>query len=42
MKFDSFIFDIDGVLIDTSQSFTKSVIEAIQVATSSSQYSEYE
>ena len=42
MKFDSFIFDIDGVLIDTSQSFTKSVIEAIQVATSSSQFTENE
>ncbi len=35
MKYDAFIFDIDGVLIDTSQSFSKAVLKAVSIATGS-------
>ena len=42
MKYDAIIFDIDGVLIDVSQSFTKAVIEAVKYATGSNRFSEHE
>jgi HAD superfamily hydrolase (TIGR01549 family) len=34
-KYDGFVFDIDGVLIDTSQSFRTAVIRAVAFATNS-------
>lgn len=36
MNYDAFIFDVDGVLIDTSQSFSSAVLNAIEQMTHSS------
>lgn len=38
MKYDGFIFDIDGVLLDTSRSFNSAVVEAVTFATNSNQF----
>ncbi len=35
MKYDAYIFDVDGVLIDTSHSFTEAVLHAVRVGTGS-------
>ncbi|MFQ6677602.1 MAG: HAD family hydrolase [Fidelibacterota bacterium] len=40
MKYDGFIFDIDGVLLDTSQSFTQAVLLAVKTATGSGLFNE--
>lgn len=38
MNYDAYIFDVDGVLIDTSQSFSLAVIYAVEKATASTQF----
>ena len=38
MKHDAYIFDVDGVLIDTSTSFSEAVVLAVEIATGSSQF----
>lgn len=38
MNYDAYIFDVDGVLIDTSQSFSSAVIYAVEKATTSTQF----
>ena len=38
MNYDAYIFDVDGVLIDTSQSFSSAVIYAVEKATASTQF----
>lgn len=40
MKYDAFIFDIDGVLLDTSKSFNQAVLLAVKTATGSSRFLE--
>ena len=42
MKYDSYIFDIDGVLIDTSQSFNQAVLEAVKTETGSDRFTSQE
>lgn len=38
MKYDGFIFDVDGVLIDTSQSFNSAVLEAVAFISGSDRF----
>ena len=38
MRYDGYIFDIDGVLLDTSRSFIAAVVEAVSYATSSAAF----
>jgi phosphoglycolate phosphatase-like HAD superfamily hydrolase len=38
LNFDAYIFDVDGVLIDTSQSFSSAVLYAVEKATASSRF----
>ena len=38
MKYDGFIFDIDGVLLDTSRSFNSAIVEAVAFATNSNRF----
>jgi len=38
MTYDAFIFDVDGVLLDTSQSFNQAVLLAVKIATGSSRF----
>jgi phosphoglycolate phosphatase-like HAD superfamily hydrolase len=42
LSYDAVIFDVDGVLIDTSCSFTAAVVDAVWVATGSSSFTETE
>jgi HAD superfamily hydrolase (TIGR01548 family) len=42
LRYDAVIFDVDGVLIDTSRSFTAAVVDAVRVATESSRFTEIE
>tara|TARA_B100000700_G_C14977118_1_gene824436 strand:+ start:803 stop:1606 length:804 start_codon:yes stop_codon:yes gene_type:complete len=38
MKYDAFIFDVDGVLIDTSKSFAQAVLHAVRVGAGSKDF----
>ncbi len=38
MNYDGYIFDIDGVLLDTSRSFSSAVLEAVTFATNSDRF----
>lgn len=42
MRYDGYIFDIDGVLLDTSRSFITAVVEAVSYATSSTAFASEE
>ena len=42
MNYDAFIFDVDGVLIDTSKSFSSAVIYAVEIETESTQFQMHE
>jgi phosphoglycolate phosphatase-like HAD superfamily hydrolase len=42
LSYDAIIFDVDGVLIDTSRSFTAAAVDAVQVATGSTRFTKYE
>ncbi len=38
MRYDAVIFDVDGVLVDTSRSFTAAVVDAVTTATGSQRF----
>ena len=38
MTVDAIIFDVDGVLLDTSESYTAAAVEAVSVATGSDRF----
>ncbi len=42
MKYDAVIFDVDGVLVDTSHSFTAAVVDAVAADTGSQRFTEKE
>tara|TARA_B100000029_G_scaffold461611_1_gene493530 strand:- start:9044 stop:9856 length:813 start_codon:yes stop_codon:yes gene_type:complete len=42
MKYDGYIFDVDGVLVNTNESFTSAVLEAVSYATSSHNFGKME
>jgi HAD superfamily hydrolase (TIGR01548 family) len=42
LSYDAIIFDVDGVLIDTSCSFTAAAVDAVQVATGSTRFTKDE
>lgn len=41
MKYDAFIFDVDGVLLDTSTSFNQAVLLAVKTATGSNRFTKH-
>lgn len=41
MKYDGLIFDVDGVLLDTSQSFNQAVLLAVKTTTGSNQFKKH-
>ena len=42
MNYDGYIFDVDGVLVNTNESFTLAVLEAVSYATSSKDFGKIE
>ena len=38
MNYDGYIFDVDGVLVNSNESFTSAVLEAVSYATSSKDF----
>ncbi len=42
MNYDGYIFDVDGVLVNTNESFTSAVLEAVSYATSSKDFGKIE